>query len=63
MAKLSFTAASECEPFVVRLPNGSKIEGRREFRNYRIHMGARDWEVNLIEMALQNYDIILGWIG
>jgi hypothetical protein len=55
----------ECEPFVVRLPNGDKLIGTRGLKEFPISIGGREWMVDLIAIGMLHYDIILGmdWLS
>ena len=54
------SSTRNCEPFVVGLPDGTRIVGDREIRDCAIRIGSRDWAADLIVMKLKHEDIILG---
>ena len=47
-------------PFVVGLPDGSKVSEEKEILQCPIRIGDQDWLTNFIVMALPNDDVILG---
>ena len=53
-------ATVEGIPYMIGLPDGSKVRGTREIYGCSVRMGDRDWLVNFLVMPLAHEDVILG---
>ena len=58
--KLGLECNETCEPFVVNLPNGEKLVGTKRLSNFPVTIQGREFEADLICIAMAPYDIILG---
>ena len=59
VARLGLVCTS-CSPFIVGLPDGSRVRGSREILSCPVRIGSRFWPADLIVIPLRLEDLILG---
>ena len=60
VSKLGLVCNEVCEPFVVNLPNNERLVGTKCLSEFPITIQSKKFEADLICIAMDPYDIILG---